>query len=49
MYYLFRYHHWEPQKYESMGYGARKVIASFVAHEIEEKIQEAEEVRKNVQ
>ena len=44
MYYLFRYHHWNPKDYVEMGYGARTVIAAFVAQESSEKQKEYEEV-----
>ncbi|BBF45078.1 hypothetical protein lbkm_3837 [Lachnospiraceae bacterium KM106-2] len=36
MYFLFRMHHWEPQRYLEMGYGARKVVKSFLRREFEE-------------
>ncbi len=44
MYYLFRYHHWNPKDYVEMGYGARTVLAAFVSKEAEERHREYEEV-----
>ncbi len=48
IYHLFRYHHWNPNDYMDMGYGARCVMAAFVFKEIEDKRKEYEEVIKSV-
>ena len=45
MYLLFRYHDWEPHRFNNMPKGEQKITHAFVVQEAEERREEAEALK----
>ena len=45
MYLLFRYHNWEPHKFNDMPIGEQKITHAFIVNEAEERQKEADALK----